>query len=64
MLTKIVVRTCSCLRNSGTEVDPMTRLVTLRLTPAPAPAEIPSLKLISVSRNFLIFSVSALSCCV
>ena len=36
------------------------RLTTFLFTPAPATAEIPSLKLISVIRNFLILSVSEL----
>ena len=39
---------------------PATRLTTFLLTPAPTTAEIPSLKLIRVIRNFLIFSLSAL----
>ena len=39
---------------------PATRLTTFLRTPAPTTAEIPSLKLIRVIRNFLIFSVSAL----
>ena len=40
---------------------PARRLTTFLLTPAPAPAEIPSEKLIRVIRNFLTLSVSVLS---
>ena len=40
---------------------PDNKLITFLLTPAPALAEIPSLKLIKVMRNFLILSVSEVS---
>ena len=60
-LTGKVVTICSCLRNSGTLMVPPSRLTTFLLTPAPAPAEMPSEKLIRVIRNFLTLSVSALS---
>lgn len=59
-LTGKVVNNWSCRRNSGTEILPATRLTTFLLTPAPTTAEMPSLKLIRVIRNFLTFSVSAL----
>ena len=62
-LTGNVVISWSCRRNSGTEVFPARRLITFLLTPAPAETEIPSLKLIRVIRNFLIFSVSMFSAC-
>ena len=55
------VTICSCLKNSGTLMLPARRLTTFLLTPAPAPAEIPSEKLIRVIRNFLTLSVSVLS---